>query len=153
MASFKTETKINAPVEAVWKALANIENICRWNPGVIASHLTTDEVTGVGAGRYCDLGGNNYLDEQVVEWEDKQRLTMRITGTNLPFKTADICFTLRAEEDGTTVSVAPDYELKYGPLGKVVDAVYVRGAYVKGMNALLEGLKDYVEAGGETTTP
>ncbi len=33
-----------------------------------------------------------------------------------------------------------------------MDAVYVRGAYVKGMNALLEGLKDYVEAGGETFT-
>jgi uncharacterized protein YndB with AHSA1/START domain len=154
MASFTTETKIEAPVEEVWNALADIGNIYRWNRGVVDSHLTSDEAAGIGAARYCDLGGNNYLDEQVVEWEHGERLTMRIVGTNLPFKTVDIRFRLRPNPDtdrgGTAVSVSPVYELKYGPMGKILDAVYVRGTYLKGMKALLRGLKDYVESGGET---
>ena len=33
MADFAAETVINAPVEHVWKALANIGSIYEWNPG------------------------------------------------------------------------------------------------------------------------
>ncbi len=148
MGSFTIETKINAPVEEVWDALSDIGNIYAWNPGVVASHLTTDEASGVGAARYCDLGGNNYLNERVVEWEHNERLTMRVVGTNLPFKTVDIRFRLHPDkdtEDTTLVSVSPVYELKYGPIGKVMDAVYVRGTYRKGMDTLLQGLKEFVE--------
>ena len=153
MASFTTETKVNAPVEEVWSALSDIGNIYAWNPGVVTSHLTTDEASGVGAARYCDLGGNKYLDERVVEWEHCERLTMRVVGTNLPFKTVDIRFKLHPDPDtegATLVSVSPVYELKYGPIGKVMDAVYVRGTYRKGMDALLRGLKEFVEDGGTT---
>jgi hypothetical protein len=79
---------------------------------------------------------------------------MRVVGTNLPFKTIDIRFRLLPDPDtegATVVSVSPLYELKYGPIGKVMDAVYVRGTYRKGMDALLRGLKEFVEDGGTTT--
>ena len=154
MSSFTTEINIDAAADEVWEALADIGNIYAWNPGVAASHLTTDEATGIGAARYCDLGGKNYLDEQVVEWEDGERLTMRVTGTNLPFKTADIRFRLRPdpESGGTTVAVSPEYELKYGPIGALMDALVVRKTYLKGMQALLQGLKEYVENGERAAT-
>ncbi|MFQ5855106.1 MAG: SRPBCC family protein [Anaerolineae bacterium] len=145
MNSFTTEIQINAPVENVWKALADIGNIYLWNPGVVSSHLTTDGATDIGARRHCDLGGQNYLDEEVVEWDAGRRLTMRIIGTNLPFKTADIRFTLRAENGATIVAVSPDYALRFGPLGKILDRLYARRSYMKGMQALLRGLKQYVE--------
>ena len=145
MSSFATEIKIDAPVDVVWEVLADYGAIYRWNPGVVASHVTTEEGTGVGACRHCDLGGRNYLDEEVIEWENSQRLTVRIVGTNLPFKSADIRFTLRPESGGTVVTVAPLYELKFGLLGKLLDRLYVHRTYEKGMKALLAGLKDYVE--------
>ncbi len=146
MSSFTTEIKINASVENVWPVLADIGNIYQWNPGVVSSHTTTEETTGLGTCRYCDLGGKNYLDEEVVEWQVGQRLTMRITGTNLPFKTADIRFSLRPDNGGTLVAVSPDYTLKFGLLGTLLNGIYVRRTYAKGMNALLAGLKDYVES-------
>lgn len=145
MSNFSTDIKIDAPAKAVWDALADIGSIYRWNPGVVESHATTEETTGLGACRYCDLGGKNYLDEQVVQWQPSEKLTMRITGTNMPFKTADIHFTLQSEGEATIVTVAPDYELKFGPLGKLLDTVYVRRTYESGMNDLLQGLKQYVE--------
>ncbi|MFQ5612189.1 MAG: SRPBCC family protein [Anaerolineae bacterium] len=147
MGSFTTEIRIDAPVNAVWAVLADIGEIYRWNPGVVSSHLTTDTATDVGASRYCDLGGNNYLDEKVVEWEEGQRLTMRIVRTNLPFKTADIRFKLRADNGATVVSVSPDYRLKFSLLGTLLDQLYVRRTYAKGMKALLTGLKHYIESG------
>lgn len=147
MSSFSTDIKINAPVDNVWAALADIGNIYQWNPGVVSSHTTTEETTGMGACRYCNLGGKNYLDEEVVEWQEGKRLTMRITGTNLPFKSADIGFTLQADNGSTVVTVSPDYSLKFGPVGALMDRFYVRGSYEKGMNSLLKGLKEHVESG------
>ncbi len=148
MATFETQIKIAAPAQSVWAALADVGNIYQWNPGVEKSHLTTEQATGVGAGRHCDLGGANYLDEEVVKWEEGKHLTMRIIGTNMPFKTADIRFTLRSENSSTVVTVSPEYTLKFGPLGKLLNLLFVRRAYQKGMQEMLSGLKDYVERSG-----
>ena len=70
MATFETQIKIAATAQSVWEVLADIGNIYQWNPGVEKSHLTTKQAIGVGAGRHCDLGGANYLDEEVVKWEE-----------------------------------------------------------------------------------
>ena len=148
MGTFAAETRIEAPVGEVWQALGEIGDIYRWNPGVRASHTTSEEGEGLGATRYCDLGDKNYLDEEVVAWQPNEKLTMRITGTNMPFKTADIRFTLQPVDDGTQVTVSPLYKLKFGVMGELLDKVYVRKSYLKGMEALLAGLKAYAE--GET---
>ena len=146
MSTFSTETTINAPVNDVWQALADIGNIAAWNPGVIESYVNTDQAEGIGAGRRCELGGKNYLDETVVAWEENKQLTMRIIDTNMPFKTADIRFMLQEENGATVVNLSPEYELKYGVLGTLLDKIMVRRTYQQGMEALLAGLKKHVEA-------
>lgn len=145
MATFSETTTINAPVDEVWAALAEVGNIHVWNPGVTHSYLTTNDPTGLGAARHCDLGGKNYLKEQVVEFDEGKRITMRIMETNLPFKTAYIRFHLSPHGETSEVTVAPEYELKFGPLGSFLDRIYVRKTYRKGMAALLRGLKRHVE--------
>ena len=153
MSSFTVETTIAAPPERVWQALADIGAIARWNPGVVASHTTGDRPGGLDAERYCDLGGGNYLHERVVAWEPERALTMRITETNLPFAAADIAFTLEPAPNGgradaaphSRVTLTPTYRLRFGPLGRLLDAVYVRSQYRRGMAALLDGLRREVE--------
>ena len=100
MATFKTNITIQAPLERVWSMLADIGNIYQWNPTVKHSESTTESAQGLGAGRHCELGGNDYLDETVVEWEPNQRLTVRVTGTNLPLQRAYIRFDLSEAEQG-----------------------------------------------------
>ena len=150
MSSFMKEIYIEASPETVWAVLADIGSIYRWNPGVESSQLTTEQGTGLGACRHCKLGGKNFLDEEVVLWEEGERLTMRIIGTNLPFKTADIRFALHPEGEDTRVTVSPEYTLKYGPLGKLMDAAFVHRTASQGMEALLVGLKEYIEVKKET---
>lgn len=147
MHTFSRQTTIEAPVSEVWETLADIGRIHEWNPGVVASHTTSDQPTGAGASRHCDLGGRNFLDEAVVEWQPERKLTMRINETNLPFKSADIQFTLEAVNKGTTVTVSPLYQLKFGPFGRFLNWVYVTENYKTGMENLLTGLKNYIERG------
>ncbi len=145
MATFSESIRINAPAEAVWAVLADIGSISVWNPGVQASHTLEGGPEGLGAQRRCDLGGKNYLIEDVIEWQPGQALTMRITDTNLPFKSADIRFTLEQAADETEVVVSPDYELKFGAVGKVLNGLFVGRVYRSGMQDLLTGLKKHVE--------
>jgi len=133
------------PPSQVWAALADIGNIHIWNPGVQASHLTGEQEGGVGASRFCDLGGGNYLNEAVMHWVPEEALTMRVTGTNMPLAAVDIRFTLQANDAGTRVTVSPVYTVKYGILGQLLDAIFVKRTYRQGMQALLRGLRDYVE--------
>ncbi len=146
MATFSDTIVIDAPLTAVWGVLADIDSVHEWNPGVIASRKTTPVEHGLGACRRCELGGKNYLEEKVVEWVPERALTMRITATNLPFKSADIRFTLKDRGHQTTVTVSPTYVLKFGWLGKALDIVAVRNKYRRGMSGLLHGLKAHVEA-------
>ena len=146
MATFERRIEIAAPPERVWGILADIGTIAEWNPGVLASHWTSEQREGVGGARHCDLGKGNYLDEETVAWEPGRALTLRIVGTNLPFKSADIRFRVAADGQGSVVTVSPLYELKYGLLGRVLDQVFVRKAYTRGMEALLAGLKRHAEA-------
>jgi uncharacterized protein YndB with AHSA1/START domain len=144
MSEFQETILINAPIAEVWAALADIGTISDWNPGVKASRQTTAGEVGAGSCRRCDLGGRNYLDEEVVSFEPGSNITFRITDTNLPFKTADIRFRLRAEGGATAVEVSPIYRLKFGVFGKILD-IAVKPAYRKGMRDLLRGLKQHVE--------
>ncbi len=131
--------------QGVWEILADIGDIARWNPGVQKSWVTSRASEGAGASRRCELGGRNYLVEDVAEWTPLQSLTMRITETNMPFKRADIRFTLDERGESTVVTVSPEYKLKFGFLGSVLDRLFVRKTYAKGMRALLAGLKQQVE--------
>ena len=149
MGSFERSIEIKAPVASVWEVLADIGSIADWNPGVVKSYVTGDRAGEVGAARHCNLGGKNYLDEEVVEWDEGRLLTMRVVGSNMPFKTADIRFTLSPEGEGTSVTVAPEYSLKGSIVGVLMDTLVVRRMYIRGMESLLSGLKEHVEAAAD----
>jgi uncharacterized protein YndB with AHSA1/START domain len=137
--------RISSSPEKVWNALADIGKIYKWNPGVVHSEQTTPGDVGVGARRYCNLGGGNYLDEEVVEFDKPHKLTIQIIDTNLPFRMAYVRFRIETSGNQTTVVVSPKYQLKFGLLGLLLDTVIVKSRYRKGMRDLLHGFKKYVE--------
>lgn len=145
MTEFEETILIEAPLDMVWSVLADIGNIAVWNPGVVHSEQTTSGEVNVGSCRRCELGGKNYLNETIITFEPKRTMTIRVTDTNLPFDTADIRFFLEQKERQTLVTVSPNYKLKYGFLGRILDSLVVRKQYRKGMKGLLSGLKEHVE--------
>lgn len=142
MTAFVTDVHVRASPGTVWQVLADIGAIDRWNPGLVVSDLTTSWGRGIRAARQCELGDANFLEEEVSEWRPGRRLTMRVMRTNFPFHRAKIQFRLKPEAEGTRVEVSPSYRLKYGLLGELLDCLYVRRSYRRGMEALLQGLKE-----------
>ncbi len=147
MHEFKEAIIIESPIDQVWDVLTDIGSIAEWNPGVVASELTSEGAITKGSSRHCDLSGKKYLKEEVVNFNPPHSITFSIKESNLPFEQAHIRFTLFHNSGLTKVTVSPLYELKYGFLGDLLNALFVRRTYQKGMKALLNGLKDYVETG------
>jgi uncharacterized protein YndB with AHSA1/START domain len=144
MSTFTESILIDAPPATVWAALADIGTIATWHPGLISSPRTND-MAGVGAARHCDISATHSLAEIVTDFEPDNRITFRITQTTLPFAEANIRFRLADHDGGTHVSVSPEYRLKYGLIGRIVDALTVRRSYRSGMRDLLVGLKTHLE--------
>jgi uncharacterized protein YndB with AHSA1/START domain len=144
MSTFIETIEIHASAERVWDTLADVGTIADWNPSLLGSHAT-NEANGLGATRYCDIDGKQDLDEEVVRFEPMRAITFRITRSTLPFRSADIRFTLKKQAETTIVSVSPIYELKYGFVGRVLDRAFVSATYKRGMRDLLKGLKTRVE--------
>ena len=69
MSQFTESIEISASPDQVWDFLADIGSICEWNPGVEHSEQTNPGDVGVGATRRCELGGKNYLNEEVVVFD------------------------------------------------------------------------------------
>ena len=152
MSKFTIQVKINAPKHKVWEVLADIGGIYKWNPGVVHSYSTSEENRGEGATRHCDLqtvGGKRfgYLEERTVDWREGEGYKIDIYGSNLPIKSNVIEFTVKAYGDGTIVSVSPEYAIKYGLLGSLINRLFLQRKLQQAMEGLLAGLKYHVETG------
>lgn len=155
MSSFAERTTIDASRERVWGVLAEIGSIQRWNPGVKRSYSTSEGPGGEGATRHCDLQRPNgksagTLEERAFDWREGEGFKIEITASSLPFDRAVISFSLTDTSQGTGVTVSPDYALRFGPLGALLDRAVVRRQYRKGIRGMLDGLKRYVETGEES---
>lgn len=153
MSRFNVETRIDAPREKVWEVLSDLGSIYKWNPGVSHSYSTSEAGSGEGATRHCDLQSGTksigYLEERAFDWRDGEGFKIDIYESNLPIKRNIIEFTLSDTDGGTVVSLTPDYQLKFGVLGWLMDKLIARRQLKKGMKGLLDGLRYHVETGRE----
>ena len=58
-----------------------------------------------------------------------------------------MAFYIESTDRGNVVTVTPDYTLKYGPVGWLMDRTIVRQLFNDGMGDLLSSLKFYLETG------
>ena len=153
MGMFTKQTRIDASRKEVWEVLADLGSIEKWNPGVTASHATSSEPGGEGATRHCDIAGPGgktaHLEERAFDWRPEEGFKIDVYESSLPLKRNIVTFSLEDSGAGTIVRVTPEYQLKLGPIGALMDKLMVRRQFEKGMDGLLAGLKHYVETGEE----
>lgn len=151
MPRLRASIHVDATPEEVWAAIGDFGNIYRWNPGVPASHLTSDQGEGVGATRHCDLAlPGASIEERVTAWEPGRYYRVDIYDK----KRVPFVKNLRAEVGvepapggGAIAYFAPSWETAAGPLGRLVDRYAIRPQYDKGGRAFVAGLKHFVEHG------
>ena len=145
MGRLKQEIRIDAPAKEVWKVLSDLSASWQWIPAALVSYSTGLENRGIGAERYCYLGNGHFIKDKVVNWREHERLTTKIVCTSLPFESGELQFEMRQERESTVVTASSVYELDFGLIGRILDALYIGPIYAKHIAQLLAGLKRHVE--------
>lgn len=151
MTTITSEVQINAPVEKVWRIMADFGGIYKYNPNVSSSHSTSAANSGVGATRHCDLLPAGSVEERISEWNEGRDYKVDIfQGKGVPpFKTAVARLSIRPQNNGSRVQMRFDYHIKFGLIGRLLDWLMVKKQFGKAVPSILAGLKHYAETGEE----
>jgi len=85
MTTLHNEIVINAPIEKIWEALTNIEELDKYDPTVKKSTALSKEKSGIGATRKVDmLDGKNWFEEKVTVFKPIEALTYELTACSFP---------------------------------------------------------------------
>ena len=147
MTVLQNTIRIDASPERVWAVLATLDALERYDPGVTRSEVVTATREGPGSARRCDLAPGGWFKERVADWNPNQSLSFELVECTLPVQRLKHSYTLTPDGSGTVVRQTMEYELKFGLVGKLMDAMMVRKKWVAGIRGFFAGLKDYVETG------
>lgn len=145
MTVLRNAIHIEAPPERVWAVLARLDALHEYDPGISKSEILSKH-EGLGADRQCDIKAGGRFRERVTIWEPNGEIEFTLYDCTLPVRELRHRYRLVEENGGTRVEQTQEYRLKYGPIGTVLDALFVRRTWDAGVKSFFAGLKRYVEA-------
>src|SRR5262245_24452748 len=149
MTVLENSVRIDAPPEKVWSVLSSLDVLQQYDPGVVRSEIVSPTREGPGSARRCDLAPGGWFKERIADWRPHQALSFELYECTLPVRALKHSYTLVPDGGGTLVRQRMEYELKFGPVGKLLDAMIVRRKWIAGIRGFFAGLKSYVETGGQ----
>jgi len=120
---------IPLPLDVCWDKLRDLTRAANYVPGLTACVVTTDVREGVGASRRVTSRQFGDMDETVTVWNEGQGFTIRLHKGDrpaTPFKEATFRYALEPADTGCEIVTTMTYELGFGPLGALLDALILR---------------------------
>lgn len=146
MAIIHNEIIINAPVEKIWEILATPEILDQYDPTVKKSTLISTEKTGIGAKRKVDmLDGKNWFEERITVFEPNKSIAYQLTDCSFPIKGLKHTYSFEKTSNQIKVRQVMEYTVKFGLLGKLMDAMMIRKQSDAGIKKFFGGLKQFAE--------
>jgi uncharacterized protein YndB with AHSA1/START domain len=145
MEPMRTDVVIGAPRHLAWETLADLEGVSRWNPAVDAAECVSDQRRGIGALRRCYMHPSGWIVESVTEWEPDLVIAFAIENAT-PIRTGLARFVLSDDQAGTRLQATFNYEVRFGPLGPVIDRQIVHRHLSSAWNDGMDGLRRHLEA-------
>lgn len=147
MATIRNEITIDAPVEKVWLHLTDLELLEKYDPTVKGSKLVSNERTGIGAKRKVDMAdGKNWFEEKVTVFEPNRALTYELTACSFPVHKLSHTYSFETTGKATKVRQVMEYTVRFGWLGRLLDALIMRRQSDAGIKKFFAGLKSYSES-------
>lgn len=141
--------EISAPSGAVWDVLSDLTAMQHYMPGATSVRITSDEAEGVGAARHCVFSDGVELAERVVEWDEDSGFVLETTeAVKVPMRSNQVRFQIESRGEATLVRETMEYSMKGGIAAPLLERM-AAGRMQAAMTGSLQGLKAYVEAGGE----
>ena len=146
MATLHNEITIRASMDKVWSLLTDLEMLDKYDPTVKKSTLVSAEKTGIGAKRkVLMLDGKNWFDEKVTVFKPHEALTYQLTDCSFPITKLRHSYSFEKAGDQVTVKQVMEYTVRFGLLGKLLDALMIRRQSDRGIKKFFSGLKSYAE--------
>ena len=149
MTTISREIEINASKEDVWNAIAKFGDICHGSPGVLTSHVTSEQQDGVGATRHCDFAMMGATaEEKITAWKDGESLSIEVYELKkMPgIKNMNADFMVRTDNDKTILRADLHYSMKNVVFG-MMNSMLMKRMNIKNWNSVLAGHKKYIETG------
>lgn len=146
MATLQNEITIDAPIEKIWDALSNLEDLEKYDPTVNKSVAVTTLKSNIGAKRKVDMqDGKNWFEEKCTVWKPNEALTFELTACSFPVHKLQHSYSFEKVGNKTKVTQIMTYQMKYGLLGRMMDSIMVRKKNDAGIKKFFAGLKSYAE--------
>ena len=147
MTKLHHEIKINAPVEKVWRSLANLESAKFTNSMVKTVKIISQNKEGVGSARHCDFKDGKFVEERVTVFEPNKLISFELYKHQWPL--IFMRWTNKLEKHGNNTLLISDteYELKFGIFGKIMNILIMRRKFSQIIDDALGKLKRYDETG------
>lgn len=145
MTKLHHEIKINAPVEKVWKVLADLESVKFTNPLVKTVKIISPNREGVGSARHCDFTDGKFVEERITSFEQNRLISFELYKHQWPLVFMRWTNRLEKHDGGTLLISDTEYELKFGFLGKVLNALVMRSKFYQIIGGALNDTKKYIE--------
>ena len=139
-------THIEAAPDRVWAVLSDLVAVQRYNPLVAAAQFVPGAREGVGASRQCALKPKGTVKERVTAWEPGRAIAFEVIESDWPMTRMRWRTEIGSEATGTKLSQVMEYEMKFGWLGRLLDALIVRRQLDRAIGSVFAGLKRYVES-------
>ena len=148
MSNLQQNHIINAPLPQVWNVIKDFGGVHKFHPKVESSPLLSDNNEGLGAARVCHFYDGTSVKEEVKAYRDGEMLRVELSEFSLPLNRAFAEISVRERgPNKTEVTFAMDYDVKFGPLGAVMNSMMLRPMMTKMFAQILEGLDHHVITG------
>jgi ligand-binding SRPBCC domain-containing protein len=144
MTTLHNKIRIHASPEEVWEVLADAARLDQYDPIVKKSKLISNLTTGLGTERHCNTV-SGWFNDKITEWKPYEKLTFTLTGCNQPMKSLIHSYTIKKIDNQTEVSQIMKYTMKFGIIGRLMDALIGKRQSDKQIRLFFNGLKEYVE--------
>jgi ligand-binding SRPBCC domain-containing protein len=146
MGKLLNEIVINAPAQKVWGIVATVGLLGEYDPTVKKSTQISANSTGPGAKRKVDmLDGKNWFEEEITLYQPKQALAYQLTACSFPISSLKHSYSFVEHGGQTIVKQVMVYRVKFGLLGKLLDALAIKKQFGSGIKKFFAGLKAYAE--------
>lgn len=140
------ERKIKAHADVVWRVISDLAAFAELTPHISKVEMLEGE-KATARRRLHSTGGYTFT-ERCVKWEEGRAYEMEVDSSDslYPFAKMHRRFELEEKDDGVVLSLHYQYKTKYGPVGRIWDAISLhrkrRALYEELLNNLIGRIRD-----------
>ena len=148
MTTIQHDVRAACPPERLWELLSDLEAVQRYNPGVRSAAIEGPQRSGVGARRSCELAPRGRVVERVTHWEPGRAVGLEVAESDWPIHFMRWVTRVEPIGGGTRLTQSLEYQVKFGPLGWLLDRLVMKRKLTATVDAVFASLVRHAEARG-----